>query len=87
MGNINRYFNAKGRVHTHLTTILFFSNNKKKHLTPSHEYKIINYHLKYDKALYKLFKILIAEFIIKYGIFPKDTDIFPENTNTNFIDL
>ena len=74
-------------MHTHLTAALFFSNNRKKYLTPSRECRVIDYYLKYDKALYKLFKILIAKFIIKYGISPKDTDISPKNTNTSLIDL
>ena len=54
---------------------------------PSHKYRVTDCHLKYDKALYKLFKILVAEFIIKYGISPKDTNISLKNTNTSFIDL
>ena len=74
-------------MHTYLTTILFFSNNEKKYLIPSHKYRVIDCHLKYNGALYKLFKILITKFIIKYGISPKDTNISPKNTNTSFIDL
>jgi hypothetical protein len=73
-------------VYTYLTPTLFFSNNKKKYLTPSHEYRAIDCYLKYNKALYKLFKILI-KFIIKYGISPKDTEISPKNTNTSLINL
>ena len=74
-------------MYTYLTAALFFSNNEKKHLIPSRKYRVIDYYLKYNKALYKLFKILIAKFIIKYGISPKDTDISPKNTNTSLIDL
>ena len=74
-------------MHTHLIAALFFNNNKKKYLTPFREYRVIDYHLKYDKVLYKLFKILITKFIIKYSISSKDTNIFPKNTNTSFIDL
>ena len=87
MGNINKYFNAEAYMYTYLTATLFFNNNKKKYLTPSHKYRVIDYYLKYNKALYKLFKILVAKFIIKYGIFPKDTNISLENTNTSLIDL
>jgi hypothetical protein len=54
---------------------------------PFYKYRVIDYYLKYNKALYKLFKILITKFIIKYSIFSEDINIFPENTNTNFIDL
>ena len=74
-------------IHTYLTTTLFFSNNKKKYLTPSREYRVIDYYLKYNKALYKLFKILITKFTIKYGTSLKDTDISPKNTNTSLINL
>jgi len=74
-------------VHTYLTAALFFGNNKKKHLTPSCKFRVIDCYLKYNKALYKLFKILVAEFIIKYGTSFKDTDISPKNTNTSLIDL
>jgi len=74
-------------VYTYLTTTLFFNNNKKKYSTLSREYRVINCHLKHNEALYKLFKILITKFIIKYGTSPKDTDIFPKNINTSLIDL
>jgi len=74
-------------VYTYLTAALFFGNNEKKYLTPFCEFRVIDCHLKYNKALYKLFKILVAEFIIKYGISPKDTNIFSKNTNTSLIDL
>ena len=74
-------------MHTYFTAALFFNNNKKKYLTLSYECRVIDYYLKYNEALYKLFKILVAKFIIKYGISPEDTDIFPENTNTSFINL
>jgi hypothetical protein len=74
-------------VYTYFTTTLFFSNSKKKYSTPFYKYRVINYHLKYNKVLYKLFKILITEFIIKYNTSPKDTDIFFKNTNTSLIDL
>jgi len=74
-------------VYTYLTAALFFGNNKKKHLMPFYEFRVIDCYLKYNKTLYKLFKILVAEFIIKYGISPKDTDISPKNTNTSLIDL
>ena len=67
--------------------MLFFGNNKKKHSMPSHKYRVTDCHLKYNKTLYKLFKILITEFIIKYSTFSEDTDIFPENTNTSLINL
>jgi len=81
-------------MHTHLTATLFFSNNKKKYLTPSYKYRVINYYLEYNKALYKLFKILITKFTIKYSISPentntspKGTNISPKGTNTSFINL
>ena len=81
-------------MHTYLTAALFFSNNnKKKYLTPSSKYRVINYYLEYDKALYKLFKILITKFTIKYGTSPKNTNISPKGTNvslkgtTSLIDL
>ena len=74
-------------MYTYLTTTLFFGNNEKKHLTPSRKYRVIDCHLKYDKALYRLFKILITKFIIKYGISPKDTNISSKNTNTSLINL
>jgi len=74
-------------VHTHLTAALFFGNNEKKHSTPSREYRVTDCHLKYDEALYRLFKILVTEFTIKYGTSPEDTDISPKNTNTSLIDL
>ena len=54
---------------------------------PSYKYRVIDYYLKYNKALYKLFKILITKFIIKYGISPKNINIFFKNTNTSLIDL
>jgi len=68
-------------MYTYLTAMLFFSNNKKKYLTFFYKCRVINYHLEYDKALYKLFKILITKFIIKYSIFPKNTNISPKGTN------
>jgi len=74
-------------VYIYLTAALFFGNNKKKYLMPSREYRVIDCHLKYNKALYRLFKILITKFIIKYGTSPKDTDISPKNTNTSLINL
>ena len=74
-------------MHTHLTAALFFSNNEKKYLTFFCEYRVINCHLKYDKALYKLFKIFITNFTIKYGTSPEDIDIFSENTKTSLINL
>ena len=74
-------------MYTYLTAALFFSNSEKKHLTPSREYRVTDCHLKYNKALHKLFKILVAEFIIKYSISPEDTNISPKNTNTSLIDL
>ena len=74
-------------MYTYLTAALFFGNNEKKYSTPSRKYRVTDCYLKYDKALYKLFKILITKFIIKYGTFPKDTDISPKNTNTSLIDL
>jgi len=74
-------------VYTYLTTALFFGNNKKKHLTPSYKFRVIDCHLKYNKALYKLFKILVTKFIIKYSTSPKDTNISPKNTNTSLINL
>ena len=87
MGNIKKYFNAKGYVYTHLTAMLFFGNSKKKYLMPFYKYRVTDCHLKYNKVLYKLFKILIAKFIIKYSTSPKDTDIFLKNTNTSLINL
>jgi len=54
---------------------------------PSYKFRVIDCYLKYNKALYKLFKILVAKFIIKYGTSPKDTDIFSKNTNTSLINL
>ena len=74
-------------MHTYLTAALFFGNNEKKYLTPFREYRVTDCHLKYNKALYRLFKILITKFIIKYSTSSKDTDISPKNTNTSLIDL
>jgi len=54
---------------------------------PFYKYRVTDYYLKYNKALYRLFKILVTKFIIKYGISPKDTNISPKNTNTSLIDL
>jgi len=65
----------------------FFVIMKKKYSTLFYKCRVTNCHLKYDKALYKLFKILVVEFTIKYGIFSKNTDIFPKNTNTSLINL
>ena len=87
MDNINKHFNIKGRVYTYLTATLFFSNSEKKYLTPSYKYRVTDCYLKCDEVFYKLFKILVAEFIIKYGISFKDTDISPKNTNTSLINL
>ena len=87
MGNINRHFNTEGRIYTYFTAALFFGNSEKKYLMPFYKYRVTDYHLKYNKALYKLFKILIIKFIIKYSTSPKDTDIFSKNTNTSLIDL
>jgi len=74
-------------MYTYLTTTLFFGNNEKKHLTSFCKYRVTDCHLKYDKTLYKLFKILVTGFIIKYSISFKDTDISPKNTNTSLINL
>jgi hypothetical protein len=74
-------------MYTYLTTTLFFGNSEKKYLTPFYEYRVIDCHLKYNKVLYKLFKILVTKFIIKYSISPEDTDISFKNTNTSLINL
>jgi hypothetical protein len=54
---------------------------------PFCKYKIIDCYLKYNKVLYKLFKILITKFIIKYSTSPENIDISLKNTNTSFINL
>ena len=74
-------------MHIYLTAAFFFGNNKKKYLTPSCKCRVINCHLEYDKALYELFKILVAEFTIKYGTSPENTNTSPKGTNTSLIDL
>jgi len=74
-------------MHIYFIATLFFGNNEKKHLMPSCEYRVTDCHLKYNKMLYKLFKILIAKFTIKYSTSPEDTNISSKNTNTSLIDL
>ena len=79
--------NAEDCMYIHLTAALFFGNNEKKHLTPSCKCRVTDCYLKYNKVLYKLFKILVIEFTIKYSTSFKNTNISPESTNTSFINL
>ena len=74
--------NYEGKMHTYLTTVLF-GDNEKKYLTLFSKYKVTDCHSKYNKTLYKLFKILVTKFRTKYSTSPENTNTSPKRTNTS----
>ena len=65
---------TSGRDHNHFTAAVSLNNKERKYLTPATEYNELNYHLDYDKALYKLFRKLINELNRHDGLPTKKID-------------